>query len=32
MEDALIAIAGAGKPIDATLEDYSKQIKQKLQG
>jgi raffinose/stachyose/melibiose transport system substrate-binding protein len=29
MEDALIAIVG-GKPIDATLEDYSKQIKQKL--
>lgn len=29
MEDALIAIVG-GKPVDATLEDYSKQIKQKL--
>jgi hypothetical protein len=29
MEDALIAIVG-GKPIDATLEDFSKQIKQKL--
>jgi raffinose/stachyose/melibiose transport system substrate-binding protein len=29
MEDSLIAIVG-GKPIDATLEDYSKQIKQKL--
>jgi len=28
----LIAIAGGGKPIDATLEDFSKQIKQKLQG
>jgi len=32
MEDALIAIAGGGKPIDATLEDFSKQIKQRLQG
>ena len=29
MEDALIAIVG-GKPIDPTLEDFSKQIKQKL--
>jgi hypothetical protein len=27
--DALIAIVG-GKPIDATLADFSKQIKQKL--
>jgi raffinose/stachyose/melibiose transport system substrate-binding protein len=29
MEDALIAIVG-GKPVDATLDDYSKQIKQRL--
>jgi raffinose/stachyose/melibiose transport system substrate-binding protein len=31
MEDALIGIVG-GKPIDATLEDFAKQIKQKLAG
>jgi raffinose/stachyose/melibiose transport system substrate-binding protein len=30
-EDALIAIVG-GKPVDATLEDFAKQVKQKLAG
>jgi len=30
-EDALIGIVG-GKPVDSTLEDFAKQIKQKLAG